>query len=73
MEPLERAEHQAKEMGRFLKTMLPAGWGFILILANYTDRDDARRMTYIASVDRGSVPTLLREMADKLEKEEGEV
>lgn len=73
MEHLERAEHQAREMGRFLKTMLPSGWGFVLILANFTDRDDARRLTYLSTVDRETIPTLLREMAHKLETGRGKV
>ena len=75
MSPLEVVEERTLEIGRFLKAqMMPPGWGFVLMLVNFTeDGEKSGRMTYLSSCDGEAIPTMLREMAEKLEKDKGSV
>ena len=69
-EPLERAEQTAKEIGRQIKSVLPTGYGFTLILYSY---GGPGVMTYLSSGERADCIKMLRECADKIEKNKGNI
>jgi hypothetical protein len=66
---LEEAENRAREIGRLLGSVMPAGWGFALILNSLNDGANGL-MTYLSNMRREDMIKMLREMADKLERGE---
>lgn len=76
-EPLEKAELIARKLGHTIGSNMPTGWGFVLILASFAGTkpgaDDRDFMTYISNSKREGIITMLREMADKLERQEPHV
>ena len=68
--PLEVAEARLRVIGRKVKTQMPNGWGFVLCMASFDEGGPDGRMTYLSSVQRADAVNLLRELADKLERQE---
>jgi len=64
--PLENAEVVARNVARLIKEACPPGWAFALILASY---GESGFMTYLSSMRREDTIKLLRETADKIEKD----
>lgn len=65
---LEEAEKTVRDIGRLLKSKLPADWGFFLCLADFGPAGRAEGFkTYTASIVREDAIKLLREMANDLE------
>lgn len=64
--PLESAEVRAREIARMLKEAMPAGWGFVVLLASFGDDGFS---TYLSSMERATAIEFLREMATKIEKD----
>ena len=64
---LEQAEVAVRKLGEAMVKKCPAGWGFVTILASFGENGFS---TYVANVERASAISLLREMADKIEREE---
>ena len=59
----DEREHYARLCGEATGTITePCGAHFVLLLF-----DLAGRMDYVANIDRSNVPTILREIADKIE------
>ena len=61
---LAEAIEKAKETGRYIKSQMPPGWGFVLILASYGDEG---AMTYLSSIDRETCIKMLKEFIHKQE------
>lgn len=68
-EPLETAEIKAREVGRLIKSAMPEGWGFCLVLSSY---GDGGFCTYVSSVEREGAVKMLRELLDKIERNDKE-
>jgi hypothetical protein len=69
--PLEHAEVVAKDIGRVLKSAMPEGWGFVLILSSYGPQGQRGQATYLSSIEREGSIFLLRETANDLEQAGG--
>jgi len=57
---LEEAERRAREISRRLRKDMPAGWGFILMLASF-ERGGGGGLTYLSTIERESAIRLLEE------------
>lgn len=55
------------DVARFARAMLPAGYGFVLVVGEPGDRP-GRDGAYVCNCDRPTGVKLLREMADTLER-----
>ncbi len=64
--PLEAAEVKCREIALLLKDVMPPGWRFVLILAS---EGEGGFMTYMANAQREGAIKLLRELAEKIEKD----
>ena len=64
--PLVDAEERAKELGRAIKGLMPEGWGFVLVLAEFGAREGC---TFLSSIQREGSVKLLRETADTIEQQ----
>jgi len=68
-EPLEKAEVQARKIGREIKKYIPEGWCFTLVLAS--KGEEGGYSTYISNIERDSAIEMLGEivlsMIDKKE------
>ena len=60
--PLEEAEKSAQRIAKTIDPMLPEGWGFCLLLVNFSMKPGEGRLNYISNVDRETVPDMLREL-----------
>ena len=69
-EPLEKAEIKAREIGKIIKSQMPDGFGFTLVLYSYGENGV---MTYLSSGQREDCIKMLRECADKIENNEKEI
>lgn len=69
---LEAAEIAARRLGRKLKEKIPKGWGFVLVLSSFGEKDEGFK-TYLSTIEREGAVKLLREMADAIEGKEKEV
>lgn len=63
--PLEAAEIKLREIGNILQTVMPPGWGFMMIL---TSTGEDGFFTYLGNVRRSDGINLLREAATKIEQ-----
>ena len=67
-EPLEKAEIEARKIGKQIKKMIPNGWCFTLVLAS---KGEGGYSTYISDIERESSIKMLGEtvlsMIDKKE------
>jgi hypothetical protein len=70
--PLETAEVMCRDVARLLKGACPKGWGFFLVLADFSGPGEGFK-TYMSSMEREGAISLLREMADTLEHGENPV
>ena len=61
---LEEAENEARKLGRLIKSNMPQGFGFTLVLYSY-GADGV--MTYLSSGVREDCIKMLRECADAIE------
>jgi len=57
-EPLEKAEVQARKIGREIKKHIPEGWCFTLVLAS---KGVGGYSTYISNIERDSAIRMLGE------------
>ena len=64
---LEEAEAWARNIGKRLKSELPKGWGFTLLLVSYGENGV---MTYLSSCNRQDMIKGLKEITYKLENNE---
>lgn len=62
----EVAEKTLHNIGRIIKTQIPKGYGFSLILADY---GDSGGVFYISSMDREGFVGTIKELLPKLEKD----
>ena len=61
---LEEAENQARKIGRVLKTALPIGWGFTIVLYTY----DQGFTTYLSTGQREDCIKMLEELLTNNER-----
>lgn len=67
--PLEEAEIVARRLGHMIGDVTPPGWGFVLLLNSWGEGGFS---TYISNAERTSTIKLLREMAEKIERNDPE-
>lgn len=67
---LEEAENEARKLARFIKSSMPIGWGFVLVLFSHGENGV---FTYLSDSNRSDIIKFLREMAHKLENNEREI
>ncbi len=66
--PLRQAEEMARQIGDGLAGQMPKGWGFTLILSEFTERGATPGFsTYLSNCKRSDAITMLRETADKMD------
>lgn len=69
-EPLEKAELEARNIGRILKANMPKGWGFVLLLVSHGEKGVT---TYLSDCCREDIIKFFKEMIYKFESNEGEI
>lgn len=62
---LRKSEKEAGRMIAAIDSALPPGWGAVLLIASHGSKGFS---TYASTLDRSSVPTLLRESAAQIEE-----
>lgn len=67
---LEKAEIEAKNLARELKSKLPIGWGFTIVLYNYGGDGF---MTYLSTGKREDCIKMLEELLTKIKTNERNV
>ena len=66
--PLRQAEEKAREIGEGLADQMPKGWGFTLILSEFTERGATPGFsTYLSNCKRSDAIAMLRETANKMD------
>lgn len=60
----EAVEKQLKEIGEHLRSVMPEGFGFVLLIASYGDGGST---FYTSSCERDSVVAMMREFIQKWE------
>lgn len=57
-----------RTLGRSIKSILPKGWGFSLLIFNYTDQNtDENSLFYISSANRQDVIKAMKEFIERNE------
>jgi len=69
-DPLEKAEITARDLGRRIKSAMPVGWGFTLVLYNYGGNG---AITYLSSGQREDCIKMLEELLTKIKTNEGNI
>lgn len=57
-------EQKLKEIGNILRSVMPEGWGFTLLISSY---GEGGSMFYMSSVERQDAVNMLREFIQKSE------
>lgn len=67
-ELMAKIEAKARVIGEGIHAVLPGGWGFVLLLAQFGEKG---QISYISDCNRADTIKVLRQMADKLAKGHG--
>jgi aminopeptidase-like protein len=70
---LAEAIEKAKETGRYIKSQMPKGWGFVLVLREFNEEGEGGAMTYLSSIERDGCIKMLKEFIQKVENDEPEI
>lgn len=65
-----KIEKILQELAKLINSMMPKGWGFTLLIFDYTDSVDKGSMFYISSARRKDMVKAMMEFIDKQQKDE---